>query len=246
MKIHPAAELFPMMGAEDLEALAESIKKYGQQMPCVKDGDTLIDGRNRIEACALLGVEPRFAEYRDVVAKRGEQRENQEAIPLPSEYIFALNFDRRQLTPDQASMVSVKWLPIYSAEAKERQRAGQVRGAKAVKKASVRNQTEASGPKQERRTDQELADRARASRHKVRQAMEVAAASPELAEKVERGEIKLVDAHKEVTASKPKAKREKKQPTLEDLPKRWRKFLDAFSVTDHGAVKAWIRKEIKL
>lgn len=245
MKIHPAAELFPMMGAEDLEALAESIKKYGQQMPCVKDGDTLIDGRNRVAACALLGVEPRFVEYRDVVSRRGEQRENQEAIPLPSEYIFALNFDRRQLTPDQSSMVSVKWLPIYSAEAKERQRAGLTPGNSAEKRnvSSVSNVTD---DKKERRTDQELADRARVSRRKVRQAMEVAAASPELAEKVERGEMKLVDAHKEVTASKPKAKREKKQPTLEDLPKRWQKFLDAFSVTDHGAVKAWIRKEIKL
>jgi len=245
MKIHPAAELFPMMGAEDLEALAESIKKYGQQMPCVKDGDTLIDGRNRVAACALLGVEPRFVEYRDVVSRRGEQRENQEAIPLPSEYIFALNFDRRQLTPDQSSMVSVKWLPIYSAEAKERQRAGLTPGNSAEKRnvSSVSNVTD---DKKERRTDQELAYRARVSRRKVRQAMEVAAASPELAEKVERGEMKLVDAHKEVTASKPKAKREKKQPTLEDLPKRWQKFLDAFSVTDHGAVKAWIRKEIKL
>jgi hypothetical protein len=214
-------------------------------MPCVKDGDTLIDGRNRVAACALLGVEPRFVEYRDVVSRRGEQRENQEAIPLPSEYIFALNFDRRQLTPDQSSMVSVKWLPIYSAEAKERQRAGLTPGNSAEKRnvSSVSNVTD---DKKERRTDQELADRARVSRRKVRQAMEVAAASPELAEKVERGEMKLVDAHKEVTASKPKAKREKKQPTLEDLPKRWQKFLDAFSVTDHGAVKAWIRKEIKL
>jgi len=37
---------------------------------------------------------------------------------------------------------------------------GTPKGAKAVKKASVPNETEASGPKKERRTDQELADRA--------------------------------------------------------------------------------------
>lgn len=56
MKIHPVSDLFPMLTQAELRDLAESITREGQMNPCVKLGDVLLDGRNRIAACELAGV----------------------------------------------------------------------------------------------------------------------------------------------------------------------------------------------
>jgi ParB-like nuclease domain len=61
IKIHPAAEAFPMMPEDELEELAEDIKANGLRHPILLDKDgVLIDGRNRFEACKRAGVEPKF------------------------------------------------------------------------------------------------------------------------------------------------------------------------------------------
>ncbi len=79
LAVHPAAELFPLMSRAELRELADDIKKNGLQAPIIlwtplkrDDLDTsrkrrqakdeiiakakwqLIDGRNRLDACALL------------------------------------------------------------------------------------------------------------------------------------------------------------------------------------------------
>lgn len=47
-EIHPAAELFPLMGDDDIAALAADIKANGLRQPIVLDGDgKLVDGRKR-------------------------------------------------------------------------------------------------------------------------------------------------------------------------------------------------------
>jgi hypothetical protein len=76
LKIHPAAELFPLMSPEELKTLGEDIKKNGMLNPiafwvpkeyCDKCQDTgrlvyteryLIDGRNRLDARELVGMKP--------------------------------------------------------------------------------------------------------------------------------------------------------------------------------------------
>ncbi|MBC9714343.1 ParB N-terminal domain-containing protein [Streptomyces sp. TRM66268-LWL] len=64
MKIHPAADVFPMLDPDELRDLAESIKAEGQYLPIILDADgTLLDGRNRLAACEIAGVEPRFTTY---------------------------------------------------------------------------------------------------------------------------------------------------------------------------------------
>jgi hypothetical protein len=62
-KVHPAAEIFPMMANDQLEDLAADIKANGLGSPIVtsNDGETIIDGRNRLAACKLAGVRPTFA-----------------------------------------------------------------------------------------------------------------------------------------------------------------------------------------
>src|SRR5690242_8002124 len=58
-KVHPTAAGFPMLTDEDLESLAASIKAIGLQVPIVYNkAGMLLDGRNRLIACGIAGVEP--------------------------------------------------------------------------------------------------------------------------------------------------------------------------------------------
>jgi hypothetical protein len=105
--------------------------------------------------------------------------------PLPSEYILAVNLDRRQLTTDQMTMVGAKWLPIYQAEAKERKvKAGKETGR--GHKRSVSNGTDLSTS---HRSDDEAAKKVGVSRRKIRQAAELILNSPGLAARVESGRL---------------------------------------------------------
>lgn len=93
MKVHPDAELYPMMPDEELEALAADIKMNGLRFPiavAMVDGErTLIDGRNRLRACELAGVTPTFIEL------NGQD---------PKAYILAANVLRRHMPKGQKAM----------------------------------------------------------------------------------------------------------------------------------------------
>ena len=61
-KVHPAADAWPMLPKDELKALGEDIKKNGLRVPIVfymtPTGEkTVIDGRNRLEAAQLVGVD---------------------------------------------------------------------------------------------------------------------------------------------------------------------------------------------
>lgn len=59
--VHPVAALFPMMTEEELDDLAADIQANGQLQPIILDAEgQLIDGRNRLEGCRRAGVEPKF------------------------------------------------------------------------------------------------------------------------------------------------------------------------------------------
>jgi hypothetical protein len=78
-----------MMAEHELAELAESIATNGLFQPIMLKGDVLIDGRNRLKACEIAGVEPRFEEINgeDVV-----------------EYILATNVERRHLNAGQRAI----------------------------------------------------------------------------------------------------------------------------------------------
>ena len=97
--IHPAADLFPMMTADELQELAADIETNGLRFPIMMDagGKVLIDGRNRLEACKLAKVEPRFAKLPD-----GSD---------PLAYIASANLMRRNLTKGQQAMALALMYP---------------------------------------------------------------------------------------------------------------------------------------
>jgi ParB/Sulfiredoxin domain len=92
MKVHPVADLFPMMNEEELADLAQDIKTHDLIHPIVisNDGEVLIDGRNRLRACEIAGVKPRF------------ERMNGHADPVA--FILSNNVARRQMTKGQIAI----------------------------------------------------------------------------------------------------------------------------------------------
>lgn len=93
LKVHPAAEVFPMLGDDELRDLAEDIKANGLIHPIVLDKDgVLIDGRNRLAACNLAGVEPEFETL------NGHD---------PVAFILSSNIQRRQMSKGQQAAAAV-------------------------------------------------------------------------------------------------------------------------------------------
>ncbi len=101
--VHPAAAVFPMLSDDELAELAEDIKANGLLHPILLDADgVLIDGRNRLAACTLARVEPRFETF--------------EGDPIA--LIVSANVSRRHLTKSQRAMALAKieaTLPTQSA-----------------------------------------------------------------------------------------------------------------------------------
>lgn len=110
MQSHPAADLFPMMPAEELQELAEAIKARGLKHPIVRMPDgRILDGRHRFIACHMAGVEPRFIIY-------------QGADPLQD--VLDWNLRTRHLTTGQRAAVGVATKHYEEREALERKAAG--------------------------------------------------------------------------------------------------------------------------
>jgi len=92
--IHPVAALFPLLPDDELEELADDIRRNGLLHPIVLDADgVLIDGRNRLAACERARVEPTFTTLRGVD---------------PVAYILAANVTRRHLSKGQRAMAMAK------------------------------------------------------------------------------------------------------------------------------------------
>lgn len=96
--VHPAASIFPMMSDDELDDLAEHIRRNGLIHPIVLDQhQQLLDGRNRLEACRRAQVAPDFTRA---------------ALDDPVAFIEGANVERRQLTKGQQAMARVmgRWV----------------------------------------------------------------------------------------------------------------------------------------
>jgi len=92
--IHPAADLMPMLGESDLAALAADIRANGLHEPVVLFDGQVLDGRNRLAACELAGVEPLTRTLK--------------ACPDPVAFVLSANLRRRHLR--HIDRVRLAWL----------------------------------------------------------------------------------------------------------------------------------------
>lgn len=97
-RTYPAAEIFPMLSDSELRELADDIKLRGLLQPIVMYDGMVLDGRNRLLACRLAGVEPRFVTY------SGDD---------PLGYVISLNLHRRHLTTEQRAIVASRLANLH-------------------------------------------------------------------------------------------------------------------------------------
>jgi N6-adenosine-specific RNA methylase IME4 len=114
---HPSADIFPMLGDRELNELAADIRAHGLREPIVLAAGAVLDGRNRLRACQLAGVQPQFRTY------EGDH---------PTSYVISTNLKRRHLSASQRAAVAVEALPELEREAKERQRQSEGRSQKGM------------------------------------------------------------------------------------------------------------------
>jgi hypothetical protein len=103
IKVHPAADLFPMMSDAELDELAADIATNGLHRGIVwiggSNGLALLDGRNRVAAVARIADEKRRVELQTILRERLV-----EILPSfedPIAYVISANLQRRHLTREQ-------------------------------------------------------------------------------------------------------------------------------------------------
>jgi DNA-binding Lrp family transcriptional regulator len=120
LPIHPAAELFPLMSPDELRALGEDIKKNKLKQPVtvllpdrsqsrdtVWQGAALLDGRNRLDAMEMVGIQ--------LVGENGEVLSDYVRFKFsddtdPYAYVISANIHRRHLTAEDKDRLIVQLL----------------------------------------------------------------------------------------------------------------------------------------
>lgn len=177
-KAHPAADLFPLMGEEELSELAADIKAHGLLEPVwlyadPERGTVVLDGRNRVAACNRAGVEVRTRNY------EGSD---------PIQFALSLNEKRRHLNAGQKAFLALEVERLYRVEGKARQvEAGREYG----NGKHVAELPQAKAQKAAPKSRDKAAKVTGASGRAVSQAKRVTEAAPDLAEKVKAGSLAL-------------------------------------------------------
>lgn len=109
-KVHYAAEWFYLLEGDELAELASDIKANGLHVPITMHKGVVLDGRNRLAACAIAGVKPRLEEW----AGDGD----------PEKWVLSINFHRRHMSTSQRAMVMARCSGHHAAAAKARMSAG--------------------------------------------------------------------------------------------------------------------------
>ena len=188
-KFHPAASIFPLFEDDELQSLADSIRDNGLKESVKLHDGLVIDGRNRLAACRMAGVEPRF----ETVDVNGS----------PAAYVYAVNFNRRHLSEGGKQLAAGRYKEQCAAEAKERQKAaGGDKKSAAVKDKSV--QATLPEPKKPASQARDLAGAAFGVSGKTvdAAAIVIAKAAPEVIKAVESGRMKVATAARLASAPK--------------------------------------------
>lgn len=109
MRFRPEADIFPLLGEDDLKALAADIDSNGQRQPISRYQGDILDGRNRYLAITRHckpGLEPKFEDVEP---------------ESPIAFVISLNEKRRHLNGSQRAKAAAKAVPFFKAEAKKRQ-----------------------------------------------------------------------------------------------------------------------------
>lgn len=207
--IHPFSAEFPLIEGEEFDELVNDIKRNDLREPIILSHDrkVLIDGRNRLRACIAAGVTPDY----DALGPHYTE-------PMILDLIVSLNVARRQLNPGQKAMAGVKYAKYYADAIKAEEnarKAAQDRTLPTVQRqprsdvATVADRPQSH--ERDRKSREQAARIVGSSGRSIQRAKKVEKAAPDLAQKVNRGEITLDRAYNQVQA------RERAQPKPEPV-----------------------------
>jgi ParB-like chromosome segregation protein Spo0J len=182
--VHPAANLFPMMDADALKELAADIKEHGLVQPITVHQRQVLDGRNRLVACQMAGVAPKFADWTGTGS--------------PTAWVISVNLHRRNLTQSQKAAIAFEVLSLYEAEAKERQA---IQAKINQPQAKVQN-VEIIPPLEKAKARDKAAESVGVNPRYISDVKAIAQERPEMVEKIKAGEITIPAAKKEIAESK--------------------------------------------
>lgn len=155
---HPAADLFPMLTGDEMDALVEDVRANGILQPIVTvqvddpdDEDSVIeqvlDGRNRLEAAERAGLD--IQGYEKIKVGRSERvRYNVPTVEADSDidpfaFVISANIRRRHLSQAQRRDLIAKLLKL-APERSDRQTATEV-GVSPTTVGKVRHELESNG-----------------------------------------------------------------------------------------------------
>jgi DNA modification methylase len=173
--LHPACKIFPALGREDLQELADDIAENDLRNPIVRHQGKLLAGRNRWDACPLAKVEPRFTEF------DGDD---------PIGWVVSQNLVRRHLTASQRAVVAFDLLPMLEKEAKQRQRRSN------SYKGNGRSASHGANQNGKGKASEMAARIAKSSSRNVERVKAISKQAPELIEEIRAGKVKVSDAEK--------------------------------------------------
>ena len=90
---HPAADMFPPLEGAAFQELVADIRAHGLREPIVLHPDgRILDGRNRLRACAAAGIEPRYVTW--------------DGQGTAEAFVVSLNLHRRHLSEAQRAVIA--------------------------------------------------------------------------------------------------------------------------------------------
>ena len=194
---HPAAELYPLMTEEELIDLAADIEAKGVLEPVTLYQGRLLDGRNRCLAWERLGNPP----LKGKPVNLGDL--------TPTEWVISKNSKRRHLTKGQLASIGAKATPMITEDIKRREAERKHMVRKKVETTqSDESATETTGrnsAQSKTRAPKAVETAGKAlgvSGDSVRIAKKIQKEDPDLAKKLEAGEISLNAAEKQLKKSK--------------------------------------------
>lgn len=185
--IHPACDVLPMMPDAALEEMAEDIRRNGQQQPVAIYQGQVLDGRNRLRACELAGVQPEVREWTGAD---------------PVRWVLSLNFHRRHLTEDQKSVVGARAERLLAGLARDGGDGAAGEGSRAGDSSTGQGATAAADPMaqfsdraMERKARQTAATLVNVSPARIARGQKLLDEGvPELVRAVERGSLSMSQA----------------------------------------------------
>jgi hypothetical protein len=199
-EIHPVATMFPMMSDAELAELADDIRENGLREAIWTYDGKVVDGRNRLKACQIAGVEPKFREWKGDGSL--------------VKFIVSLNSHRRHLSPGQRAAVAVEIEKHLAVEIAEEKRAKCSDAGRSGGRPSLSGSNQEKGSRTNARTlsddsaprlaGKEAAEEAGVSPRLVASAKQIAKTSPEVFEKVKSGQQTIPEAKRELGLTPPK------------------------------------------